>query len=187
MSAKVRLLALAFTALLVLSAAPKERAVFEIRKVLDEPSEDSEHVVLLHRAKDNTQEVKEVLNVAKTPALDQSAVKAAKVLADEISGKPQVEVSFTEEGQARFAEITRANVNKRLAILVAGKVILAPIIRTEIRDGRALVTGDFTEEEAKELADNINKAVRTSEKDKLKPWTHGPYDQLRPIEKPPPK
>jgi hypothetical protein len=80
--------------------------------------------------------------------------------------------------------------DKRLAILVAGKVILAPIIRTEINDGRALIAGDFTQEEAKELADKINEALRTGEKSKLKPWTHGPYDQLRelrPVEKPPPK
>jgi len=189
MSGKLPLL-LPITALILLSAVPKEQPVFEIRKVLDEPSEDSEHVVLLHRAKDNTQEVKEVLNVAKTPVLDQSAVKAAKVVADEISGKPQVEVSFTEEGRTRFAEITRANVGKRLAILVEGKVIIAPIIRTEIRDGRALITGDFTDEDAKGLADTINGAVRTGENSKLKPWNYGPYDQLRqlrPIEKPLPK
>ncbi len=190
MSVTIQLLALPFTALLLLSATPRERAVLEIRKVLDGPSEDSEQVVLVHRAKDNTQEIKEVLNVAKTPELDTSAVKAARFVADEISGKPQVEVKFREEGKTRFAEVTRAKVDKRLAILVEGKVIMAPIVRTEIKDGRAIIAGDFTQAEAKELADRINEAVRTGEKTKLMPWTYGPYDQLRelrPIEKPPPK
>jgi preprotein translocase subunit SecD len=152
MSATVRLLALWFTSLTLLAATPRQPAVFEIRKVLDGPSEDSEHVVLLHRAKDNGQEVKEVLNVTKMPGLDQSAVKAARVVADEISGKPQVEVRLNEEGKKRFAEVTRANVDKRLAILVEGKVVMAPIVRTEIKDGRALIAGDFTQEEAKALA-----------------------------------
>ena len=157
--------------------------MFEIRQVLDGPSEDSEQVVLLHQAKDG-QQIKELLNVAKTPALDQSAVKAARVVADQISGKPQVEVTFTEAGRTRFTEVTGANVDKRLAILVEGKVIMAPIVRTQIRDGRALLVGDFTEQQAQELANTINKAVRTGEKSKLKPWPQGPYDQLRMIEKP---
>jgi hypothetical protein len=98
MNIPLRLL-LPITAFILLSAAPKEQSMFEIRKVLDEPSEDSEQMVLFHRAKDNGQPIKETLNVVKRPALDQSAVKAAKVVADEISGKPQVEVSFTEEGR----------------------------------------------------------------------------------------
>ena len=67
------------------------------------------------------------------------------------------------------------------------KVIIAPIVRTEIKDGRAIIAGDFTEQEAKELADTINKAVRSGENSKVKPWTHGPYDQLRMIEKAPSK
>ncbi len=187
MNATFRVLVLSLTALMLVSAAPKERPVFEIRKVLDEASADSEQMVLLHPGKGGGPQIKEMLNVAKTPVLDQSAVKAARIVTDEISGQPQVEVSFTDAGRVLFAAVTRANVDKRLAILVEGKVVKAPIIRTEIKDGRALIAGNFTQQEARELADKINKAVRSGDKGKLKPWNYGPYDQLRPKESLPSK
>ena len=161
--------------------------MFEIRKVLDESSADSEQMVLLHRAKGGGPQLKEMLNVARTPILDHSTVTGARILTDQISGQPQVEVSFTDAGRALFAAVTRANVDKRLAILVEGKVVMAPIIRTEIKDGRALITGDFTQEETRALVDTINKAVGSGDKGKLKPWDYGPYDQLRPKESLPSK
>jgi preprotein translocase subunit SecD len=170
--------------LLVLAVAAADRGnqpVFQIREVLDAPTVDSEQVVLIHQTSAKAQPVKEVLNVAKTPVLGDSAVKTAKVRTDEITGKPQIEINFTEQGRKQFAEIIRADLDKRLAILVDGKVICAPVIRAEITSGQALITGDFTKREAQVLADTINKVVRTEGMDKLKPWPYGLYDQLRPV------
>ena len=184
MSTGPRFLALSCVTFVLVAASPKEVPVFQMRKVLDGPTEDSEQVVLLHQTRGREQPVKEVLNVAKTPVLADSAVKGARVRADSITGKPQIEINFTEQGRKQFAEITKANVNKRLAIIVSGKVLCAPVIRTEIPGGQAVISGDFSAREAKELADAINRATKPDAGGKLKPWTHGPYDQLRVIAPP---
>lgn len=70
-------------------------------------------------------------------------------------GRPGVEVLFTEEGSRKFAEITGANVNKRMAILVDGKLVTAPLIRAKISGGRAIINGIFTHEEAERIARGI--------------------------------
>src|SRR4051794_38011121 len=105
MSTTIRLLVLSLTAFSLVSAASMDKPVFEIRRVVEKPSADSEPLVLLHGSPGNGQQMKEYLNVVKLPALDQSALKAARVVPDPISGDPQVEVSFTAEGRSRFAEV----------------------------------------------------------------------------------
>jgi preprotein translocase subunit SecD len=51
--------------------------------------------------------------------------------------------------------LTRENLNKRVAILLDGRLVMAPIIRPEIPGGVALIEGDFTKKEARDLASGI--------------------------------
>ena len=81
---------------------------------------------------------------------------ASARLTQDGGGRPSVEVTFTQEGAKRFAELTRKNVGRSLAIMVDGQVISAPTIRSEIRGGRALITGSFTLEEAKRIAEGLS-------------------------------
>lgn len=67
-----------------------------------------------------------------------------------------ISVEFTGEGIPLLEEITEKNINKPLAIFIDGRLISNPIIRAIIRDGRAQITGDFTWDEASELAQNLN-------------------------------
>ena len=55
--------------------------------------------------------------------------------------------------------LTKENLNKRLAIVLDGHLYSAPVIRSEISEGKAQITGSFTEEEARELAAKINNAI----------------------------
>ena len=68
-------------------------------------------------------------------------------------GAPGWGVSFrlSREGGSRFAELTRQNIGRALAILVDGKVLSAPNISSEIST-EGVITGRFTDKEAKELA-----------------------------------
>ena len=68
-------------------------------------------------------------------------------------GRPGWGVSFTlsREGGERFGELTRNNINRRLAILVDGKVLSAPNISSEITTNGE-ITGQFGDKEAKELS-----------------------------------
>lgn len=61
-------------------------------------------------------------------------------------------LTFNEEGAARLARVTTLNVGKRLAIVIDGRVVTAPELRTEITAGDAVIEGGFTKEEAERLA-----------------------------------
>ncbi len=63
-----------------------------------------------------------------------------------------VSLQFNDKGAKKFAKITAENVNRRLAIILDGKVQSAPVIREPIPSGQAQITGRFTQEEANDLA-----------------------------------
>ena len=69
---------------------------------------------------------------------------------------PTVSLTFNDEGKELFAKITRENVDKVLAIFLDGEIISSPVIREEIKDGKAQITGSFNPEEAKILVRNLN-------------------------------
>ncbi|MEK6715115.1 MAG: protein translocase subunit SecD [Candidatus Omnitrophota bacterium] len=67
-------------------------------------------------------------------------------------GEPQVGIEFNAEGAKKFSEITQSNVGKRLAIVLDEKILSAPRINEHIPSGKAVITGRFTPDEAKDLA-----------------------------------
>lgn len=80
----------------------------------------------------------------------------AQVTFDRSSGKPQVALKFTEEGGKKFEEITKRNIDKPLAIFLDEKILSAPIVQGVISGGEAVITGQFTVEQAKNLAIQLN-------------------------------
>jgi preprotein translocase subunit SecD len=68
------------------------------------------------------------------------------------TGEWVVNFTFNSVGARRFADITRANVNHRFAIVLDGKVISAPVIREPITGGRGQISGNFTAASANDLA-----------------------------------
>lgn len=66
-----------------------------------------------------------------------------------------VKLTFTDEGAALMARVTAANVGNRLAILVNGRVVTAPILNSQIPGGEAIIEGDFTQESAERLVKTI--------------------------------
>lgn len=75
---------------------------------------------------------------------------------DPNTNEPQVGLLFDAEGKDVFAEITRENIGKRVAIFLDGIPISIPVVNEEIRDGRAIISGDFTIQEAKLLSQRLN-------------------------------
>lgn len=82
-------------------------------------------------------------------------LKTAQVQFDQNTSQPTVSLVFNEEGKALFAELTKNNIGKVIAIFLDGQLISAPVVRDEIRDGRAVISGRFTPQEAKQLAQNL--------------------------------
>ena len=66
--------------------------------------------------------------------------------------EPIVSLKFNAAGAKKFAEVTAANVGKRLAIVLDGKVQSAPRIREAIPSGEAVITGRFDAQAAQDLA-----------------------------------
>lgn len=72
------------------------------------------------------------------------------------ANEPLVMVDFNAEGKELFAEITRNNVNRQLAIFLDGDLKSDPVIREAITGGTAVISGNFTAEEGRELVRNLN-------------------------------
>ncbi len=70
--------------------------------------------------------------------------------------EPVVALEFTKEGAKIFEELTEKNVGKRLAIYIDNQLISAPVVQEKITGGKAQITGNFTIEEAKKLAQNLS-------------------------------
>ncbi len=83
-------------------------------------------------------------------------LKRAQAQLDQQSGRPVIALEMNEAGRELFATITKENVNEVLAIFVDGFPIMSPVISTPILDGRAVISGDFSIEEAKNLAIQLN-------------------------------
>lgn len=74
----------------------------------------------------------------------------------QLAGQAVVAVTFNSEGKDLFAKITRENKGQVLAIFLDGVVISSPVIREEITDGKAVISGGFTPEEARSLVRDLN-------------------------------
>lgn len=82
-------------------------------------------------------------------------IKTARVEYDGRTNKPQIGLVFNDEGAKIFADITKKNIGKPLAISLDGQVISAPIIQAEIIGGQAQITGSFSIQEANELSRSL--------------------------------
>lgn len=76
----------------------------------------------------------------------------ARVNIDQRFNEPYVSLTFNAMGAKIFEEVTAQNVKKRLAIILDNNVYSAPVIQEKISGGNAQITGNFTLEEAKDLA-----------------------------------
>jgi SecD/SecF fusion protein len=99
--------------------------------------------------------VEDYVFVKKIPEMTGSMVKRAAVVVGQY-GEYEISLTMTDEGARRFEKITSENVNQRLGIVLDGKLYSAPTIRSAIRDGRASISGNFSQREAFELANVLN-------------------------------
>jgi len=126
----------------------KNPDVLQFRLVEDKEGPDT--VAMKLKGKDET------LHVNKQVLLNALDVESARATHDAVRGTPNISLNFTRDGAKKFAEVTAKNVNRKLAIIVDGQLLSAPIIRTAIEGGKAIIEGDFKLKEAQELVHAIN-------------------------------
>ena len=100
-------------------------------------------------------EVEPLLNFVPT-SLTGRYLKKASFEFDQTALQSAVLLEFNNEGQEIFAQLTRENIGKPLAIFLDGEPISIPVVREEIASGRAQITGEFTLKEAKLLVGRLN-------------------------------
>lgn len=89
--------------------------------------------------------------VKKDAALIGDVLQDARVTIGDFN-EPIVSITFDSKGAREFDLLTAANIGKRMAVVLDGKVYSAPVIRDRISGGRAVIEGTFTTAEANDLA-----------------------------------
>lgn len=85
-----------------------------------------------------------------------SDLSSSSVVFDPTSGQPQVQLRFSSGGSKKFADITKRNVGKPVAIVLDNIIIQAPNVNEPILTGDAVISGGFTQEEAKAVSTQLN-------------------------------
>ena len=98
----------------------------------------------------------------------------ARVQIDSQYNTPYVSLDFDKKGARIFERITGDNVNKRLAIVLDQNVASAPVIQEKIAGGQARITGNFSMEEARDLAIVLRAGALPAPVDILEERTVGP-------------
>jgi preprotein translocase subunit SecD len=83
-------------------------------------------------------------------------LKKAEVTFNSQNGQPEVAIEFTANGGNKFADVTTKLVGKRLPIFLDQFPVTWPRVGTPITDGKAVIEGNFTQDEAKNLALQLN-------------------------------
>ncbi len=87
--------------------------------------------------------------------LEGDVVTTASDQFNSVSGTPEVSMTMNSEGARRWAALTKANINKAIAIVLDGYVYSAPRVNGEISGGQSSITGNFTIEDTKDLANTL--------------------------------
>lgn len=140
-------------------ASTNETATFQMRLVTDVAAGDCDCDDMAVAQPNGDTTKKELLHVLHKVLADQTDLKSAALQTDQF-GHPQIAINFNEKGTKRFAEVTRNSIGKRLAIIIDGRLYSAPSIRSEIPGGKAVISGSFSEDEAKQLVTKLNGAVK---------------------------
>jgi SecD/SecF fusion protein len=107
------------------------------------------------------------------PALDGSCVVGASSDYDQMQGNV-VSMNMNAEGARQWANVTEANLGKPVAIVLDDLVYSYPNIRSKIDGGRSQITGDFTVEEAQDLANVLKSGKMTAKVDIISDMVIGP-------------
>ena len=126
---------------------------FEIRRVVEEKDLAGAEALPFAQARPGAESS---LRVMKESVLDSSDVARAVAQKDPATGDNGVLVTLTEKGKERFAAVTEGSIGKRLAVVVDGKIVVAPMVRQKIGGGSLVINGNLNAKEASELAEKLN-------------------------------
>jgi preprotein translocase subunit SecD len=126
---------------------PGARVAVEFRLAENEPSAETVEMPIGETA--------ETIHVQKSAALKNVDIASAMESPSSLDKTfYDVQIAFTPAGAKKMEALSGANIGKRLAVLVDGKVLSAPTLRDKI-SSRAVITGRLSAEEARRIARGI--------------------------------
>jgi len=134
----------------------EQRSEEETKKILEKREEIKD--MSIEEAKEKVENWELALQdpYFKPTKLTGKYLKKAELGFHQTTYQPLISLQFDDEGSKIFKELTARNVGKQLAIYIDGVLISAPVVQEEISGGRAQITGKFTIDEAKRLAQNLS-------------------------------
>jgi len=138
------------TALLEFKLVDESRDPAKISKGSEPPGTQLLHEVRTDPSTNRT--IKTPYLLKKRAALTGAYLTDARVMIDNRYNEPYVSLEFDKKGAKIFAKVTREHKKERLAIVLDNNVYSAPVIQDEIPNGQAQITGNFSMDEARDLA-----------------------------------
>jgi preprotein translocase subunit SecD len=92
----------------------------------------------------------------KSTGLGGAQLTRAQVTSAQNTNEPQVQITFNSQGAKLFSDITARDVGKPIGILIDGVLISSPKVNEQISGGTAVITGQFTLQQAKDMAIQLN-------------------------------
>lgn len=116
-------------------------------------------------------------------ALSGKHLKRSLVQFDPTTNEPIISIEFNDEGSDLFGQLTERLVGQPIAIVLDGEVISSPVVNQAIYGGQAVISGDFTLEEAKLLSQRLNAGALPVPVNLISQETVGPTLGLASLEK----
>lgn len=105
---------------------------------------------------ESAENLPETYDLYEPTGLGGGQLERAQVVFDQYSGRPTVSIQYNSEGSKLLAQVTKDNVGKYMGIFIDKELIQNPVIRQEIIGGTAQISGSYTPDEAKQLAEDLN-------------------------------
>ncbi len=93
------------------------------------------------------------------PSLMIKDVLSAKLADPSCTSSCMINIKFSKQGAKKLSELTGKHLNKKMGIVLNGKLLSTPTIKVKISGGEAQISGQFDKNSASELIENINKAT----------------------------
>ena len=102
------------------------------------------------------EKTKEISKLLKDTGITGRMLSKAQLVFNQTTNEPAVSLVFTKEGRDLFAKVTKDNIGNIIGIFLDNQPISLPVVRDQISDGKAEITGSFDIKTAQELVRNLN-------------------------------
>ncbi|HMP67662.1 MAG TPA: protein translocase subunit SecD [Candidatus Paceibacterota bacterium] len=121
-----------------------EKSESEINKILESAQSPDQEIIL------------KIDDIYESTGLTGAQLSRASLVFDNITGQASIQVKYNEDGTKLLTDLTSENIGKVMAIFLDGELISSPVIRDKITNGEAIISGNFSAEEARDLVRNLN-------------------------------